>query len=75
MNEPVIIAPELTEKKASEILIIRPNTLASWRATGTGPAYYRLKGKIRYKLADIQKFLDESRVEPGRKKNRRRLAE
>ena len=39
-------------------------TLAHWRAREIGPAFHRLGGRILYKGADLNAFIESRRVEP-----------
>jgi hypothetical protein len=64
----------LTEAEAAKMLIAEPGTLRKWRARKRGPIYTKLSGKVRYALADIEKFVRESRVIPSERKRRRRKA-
>ena len=41
-------------------------TLADWRCKGTGPAYIKVGRLIRYRLDDLDAWLDQGRVTPGR---------
>jgi hypothetical protein len=61
------------EKEASLFLGVEPQTLTKWRFRGRGPAFYKLGGaKVRYKLADLEAFVESSRVEPVRKNRERK---
>lgn len=57
----------LTTREASPVVRVSPKTLANWRALGIGPAYTKLSGgnggRVRYRLADLQSFLAERRIE------------
>jgi hypothetical protein len=69
MESDVILTPAETAAK----LIAKQETLTKWRSIGRGPAYLKLSGKIRYRLADVEDFIQKSRVVPGeRSKPRRR---
>jgi len=58
----------LTEVEAAQMLKLKPSTLNKWRATRRGPVFIRprgsKKGRVHYRLADVQAFLMESRVDP-----------
>ncbi len=43
----------LTEAEAADFLRFKPLTLSRYRATGDGPAYFKLGGAIRYCRADL----------------------
>ncbi|WP_425330011.1 helix-turn-helix transcriptional regulator [Terrirubrum flagellatum] len=36
--------------------IVKPQTLAKWRAARRGPAYKKIGGRILYALADVEKY-------------------
>ena len=47
----------LSPEEAAEMLGLSPGTLANWRYSGTGPAYYKLGRKVFYSRKDIKKWL------------------
>ena len=47
----------MTSIEVSEILEISRNTLRYWRAHGTGPRSFILRGKICYLRSDVEKWL------------------
>ena len=52
----------LKPSEAAAFLGCHPNTLRSWRTTGTGPRYVQHSGRtIRYRIADL---LDHREVTP-----------
>lgn len=56
----------LNRKQAAEFLGVSTETLRRWEKEGEGPPFYRLsEKKIRYEKADLEAFLEESRVDPG----------
>lgn len=40
-------------------------TLESWRYRNTGPAYFRVGRRIRYRVADLDSWLEEQRITPA----------
>ncbi len=40
-------------------------TVYRWNSTGTGPAYYKLGNSIRYRVSDVEAWLESRRVESG----------
>ena len=55
----------LTEAEAAEMIVdLKPQTLAKWRLRRKGPCFLKLGGKIRYKVTDIQEWMDSCRVDP-----------
>lgn len=58
--------PLLTRKDAARYLGISVSTLARWAMEGTGPAYSKA-GRVRYRLSDLDAFIEEHRVQPVRR--------
>ena len=54
------------EKKAATILDISVQTLRSWRLMRKGPAYFKMGRSVRYKVADLNTYADERRIDPER---------
>lgn len=54
--EPIDIA--LTESETARLLNLSVSGLRKWRRNGSGPRYVRLGRLIRYRVADIQVWLD-----------------
>lgn len=46
----------LIEEEAAAYLRISPQTLRRWRSVGRGPAYHKIGGAVRYRLADLDTF-------------------
>lgn len=67
-----INAPSLNEKKAAEVLGTHPLTLTKWRQRGRGPMYFKVGGAIRYRLEDLQAYLESCRIDPTKKSRSRR---
>lgn len=42
---------------------ITEKTLANWRCAGKGPAYFKVGGLVRYKLEDVEAWLELGRIE------------
>ena len=51
----------LTESEAAEFLRLKPKTLSRWRWAGTGPRFLKVGGAVRYELAALEGFIEESR--------------
>lgn len=62
----------LTEKEAAAKLECEPQTLNKWRSRRKGPPYLKLSGKIRYRLSDLEQFIDGCRIVPGEQPKRAR---
>ena len=43
---------------------VKAATLRRWRCAGSGPAYHKISGLIRYRVSDLDIYLDKSRVGP-----------
>ena len=55
----------LSEAEAAKRLAVKPVTLLKWRYRRRGPAYIKTQGKlIRYRLADIDAFIETCRIDP-----------
>jgi hypothetical protein len=48
----------LTEGEAAEYLNVPPRTLSTWRQRGGGPRFARLRRNIRYRLFDLDAFVN-----------------
>ncbi len=57
-------SPLVDEKVAAEILGLADGTLSVWRCVKRYPelAYVRVGRSIRYRLSDIEKFIESRRV-------------
>lgn len=50
----------LEAKKVAEIFGIDELTLANWRSRKVGPPYVKVGHLVRYKLADIQAYIERN---------------
>ena len=48
----------MTANHTAELLSIHPNTLAKWRLSGEGPTFTKMGRSVRYRMADIEKWLE-----------------
>ena len=55
----------LTAKQAARYLSISTKWLANQRWQGTGPKFLRVGGAIRYRVSDLEQFLEEAVVRPA----------
>jgi predicted DNA-binding transcriptional regulator AlpA len=55
----------LSNLEAAEFLGMSPDTLPRWRWAGIGPAYLKVGRSIKYRRADLEAFLEKSKVEPS----------
>lgn len=53
----------LTEAQAAKSLSVSLPTLRRWRRAGAGPVFYRIGGRIKYQIKDIEQWLDRRRVD------------
>ncbi len=51
----------LRERELAEHWKTSLRTLQRWRADGTGPAFLKIGGAIRYRLCDVEAFEDRHR--------------
>jgi len=49
----------LDRKQAAALLGIKPDTLAQWTWLGKGPKSVKVGGRVKYRTADIEVWLDE----------------
>ena len=55
----------LTAKQAARYLSISTKWLANQRWQGTGPKFIRVGGAVRYRVTDLEQFLEEAVVQPA----------
>lgn len=48
----------LTTREAAEVLRVKESTLEQWRWQGRGPQFIKLNRSVRYRLADIEAFVE-----------------
>ena len=61
-------SPMLTTDEAASYLNLHPSTLEKGRQShrkGLFPPFYRIGKAVRYRLADLEAWLDANRVEVG----------
>ena len=49
----------LSTKEAATLLGIQPNTLEIWRCKGRGPLFVKLGGPVRYRLSDLNAWIEK----------------
>lgn len=54
----------LSNREAARFLGLSPDTLPRWRWSGIGPAYLKIGRSIKYRIGDLEAFLEGSRVSP-----------
>lgn len=58
----------MTETEAARLLGVSIRTLQSWRWRRVGPRYTKLGGSVRYRVEDINAFIEEGMQEPVARK-------
>ncbi len=53
----------VSETVAAEIIGARPATLRRWRFDGKGPRYLKIGDLCRYRISDLDEFLERCTVE------------
>jgi len=53
------ITPPLTTVEAAQYLNLKPSTLEVWRCQGRGPRFVRLGRSIRYRVKDLDEFMEK----------------
>lgn len=56
----------LTTEEVARELKIEPQSLRRWACSGSGPRRLKLGGPVRYRRADLLRWLEERTVEPAR---------
>ena len=51
--------------EVAEMLSSPEATLRYWRSIGVGPRWIKLEGSVRYDLADVVLYIEESRRSPS----------
>ena len=54
----------MTPREVSEAFGISEHTLAKWRVAGAGPIYIRVGSCIRYRLSDLEEWLQSRERKP-----------
>ena len=55
----------MDSREAAGYLRISFNTLNCWRSRREGPAFVKIGGKVRYRLADVDAWADGRRRDPS----------
>lgn len=54
----------LDDADVANILKISKGTLPVWRNKGKGPEYIKIGSNVRYRMSDIQRFIDNKTCKP-----------
>lgn len=65
MNEIPQRERRLTRKQAAEYLGVSVPTLARWASKGSGPSYYVIGGQARYRIPDLDNYVEACRKTRG----------
>lgn len=55
----------LTTQQAADHLKVSYSTLNRWRALGLGPAFIRVGKQPRYRVCDLDDYLENHKIEPS----------
>lgn len=55
----------LRSTEVEELYGISASTLANWRSKRTGPKYHKVGGAVRYKVEDLDAFMESKKVSLG----------
>lgn len=55
----------LTLAEVAEMLRTPEATLRYWRHVGTGPRSFKLGGRVAYKRADVERYVEEQYAKAG----------
>ncbi|MGA2055632.1 MAG: helix-turn-helix domain-containing protein [Bradyrhizobium sp.] len=50
----------MTQEEVSALFDITTPVLANWRCAGKGPRYVKLGGRVKYRKADVEEFINGS---------------
>lgn len=57
---PANVKPYYSEAELADEWGMKKNTLAVWRCYGKGPAYCKIGGRVRYRRADVEAWLQSN---------------
>lgn len=57
----------LTTPEAATYMRLKPQTLAKWRSHGKGPAFVQLGGKVFYRVAELDAYVEAGIITPEAK--------
>ena len=63
----------LTVEEVAEWLAVPVGTVYAWRYRSTGPASYKVGRHVRFRRADVDRWLEDQRTEPIQPSSLRRL--
>ncbi|RZB36396.1 MAG: hypothetical protein SRB2_02221 [Desulfobacteraceae bacterium Eth-SRB2] len=58
------LKPPINEYEAAQLVGVAVQTLRNWRCQHRGPAYLKLSRAVRYRINDLENFMDSKRIDP-----------
>ncbi|WHT20947.1 helix-turn-helix domain-containing protein [Crossiella sp. CA-258035] len=58
-------APLIDTNAAAVYLDLEPDTLKHWRSARKGPSYVRIGGSVKYRIADLDAWIEARKVDPA----------
>ena len=49
----------------AEMLAVASSTIRYWRHIGVGPEWFKVEGRVRYDLAEVERYLERNRQTPS----------
>jgi hypothetical protein len=64
----------LNEEEAAKLIPYNPSptTLASWRAKGRGPEFYKVGGRVFYDDTDVDRWVHSQRIDAAQRRAERK---
>ena len=53
----------MTTREAADYLRLKQQTLHNWRCLGQGPSFVKVGRLVRYRLSDLEEYLDRQTTE------------
>lgn len=50
----------MTQNEVAALFDVTVSLLANWRCQGKGPRYVKLGGRVKYRKADVEEFINNS---------------
>lgn len=58
--------PPVNEHEAARLIGVAVQSLRNWRHQRKGPAYLKISRSVRYRLEDLEDYINSKRVDPER---------
>ncbi|MEA1945993.1 MAG: helix-turn-helix domain-containing protein [Thermodesulfobacteriota bacterium] len=59
-----LLCPPLNDVEAAKFLGVATQTLRNWRHQRKGPPYLKISRSVRYRLDDLENFMNSKRIDP-----------